>query len=366
MALFTRLLKLNQGNTPLEDFLTEIVAHFFETFPEILEAWLKHLAVLPSSNYSVSYISTQKKYEPLEHHISGSRPDLQIGLSFGANQAVILIESKVGSQEGYQQLTKYAEILAAMTNIQERFLFYITRDFDPKEPNEILKNLDNSVKFKQIRWHEFYQFLQSQPDNFFINEITKFMEEYGMALGNQFSSVDVLALSNFPKALNLMEATLMGRVQAKLKEVLKIKSPKIGIKQLKERGWYNISGHANGQWGYGLGYDLNVANVTDYPRVRLLLSVSPNAKHRTVILNAMQEISQKHGWLQQNFDDPDEWARIIRQKSLRDFLSKEDHVWEIEEYFIQLLEEVAVIRDEYSHLPWLVPGQDNLLPESDE
>ena len=36
MSLFDRLLKLHNGNTPLEDFFTELVAHLFITNKGIL------------------------------------------------------------------------------------------------------------------------------------------------------------------------------------------------------------------------------------------------------------------------------------------------------------------------------------------
>ncbi|HEY9664092.1 MAG TPA: hypothetical protein V6C65_37045, partial [Allocoleopsis sp.] len=62
MALFSRLLNLNTGNIPLEDFFTELVAYLFSVNKEILYAWLKDLSLLDTNAALESYVSTQTEF----------------------------------------------------------------------------------------------------------------------------------------------------------------------------------------------------------------------------------------------------------------------------------------------------------------
>jgi hypothetical protein len=73
----------------------------------------------------------------------------------------------------------------------------------------------------------------------------------------------------------------------------------------------------------------------------------------------MQKISQRPGWISYDLNDPAAWSGVTRERSLRDFLSKEDHVLEIKAYFLELLEELAKIKKEYPHLPWGPASQQN-------
>ena len=72
-----------------------------------------------------------------------------------------MIESKIGSGEGQEQLRRYAEHLDKLTGVDGKALLYITRDYDPKDLGEILTGLDDNTRFKQLRWHDFYRFLQT-------------------------------------------------------------------------------------------------------------------------------------------------------------------------------------------------------------
>lgn len=200
MSLFNRLLSLHGGNRPLEDFFTEIVAHLFTTSPETLFAWIDSLGLIDTGKYSESYVSTQRAFDPLPNAFSGSRPDMLIEASDGHQQAWVVIESKIGSSERPEQLRGYAELLAAQPDLGDRWLIYITREYDPKKEHKILAGLP-SVQFIQMRWHSFYIFLQQQPPTILTNEICQFMEEHGMAQSNQFTAADILTLSNLHNIL---------------------------------------------------------------------------------------------------------------------------------------------------------------------
>jgi hypothetical protein len=351
MGLFSRLLKLHTlhpETTPLEDFFTEIVAHLFSVSRETLFSWIEHLSLLDTSRYTEPpHVWTQSGFEPLGHHSVGTRFDILIELSDGSCSDWIAIESKISAREGPDQLRRYAQVLAAKQDIRERILLYITRDYDPKDESSILQGLESTVRFKQLRWYEFYNFLQSRPRDVFTDEIVKFMEEKRMAQSNQFTAVDVLTLSNLHRALNLMDETMGEEVRSKFRDVLgSVSSPYSHLRWSE----YSLTARLDG-WKCGLGYWWG-DNVTDYPTVGIYMEVSPKSKSRQEIINAMQKISQRPGWSSYDLNDPTAWSGVIRERSLRDFLSKEDHVAEIKAYFLELLEDLATIKKEYLHLPW--------------
>jgi hypothetical protein len=359
MGLFSRLLKLHSlhpGTTPVEDFFTEIVAHLFSMSREALFSWIEHLSLLDTSRYTAVHVSTQSGFDPLGHHSVGTRFDILIELSDGSCSDWIAVESKISAREGPDQLRRYAEMLAAKEDIRERILLYITRDYDPKDESSVLQGLESTVRFKQLRWYEFYIFLQSRPHDVFTDEIVEFMEENRMARSNQFTAVDVLTLSNLHRALNLMDETMGGDVRSKFKGVLGF-VPRARPYSYLEWSGYLLITRLDG-WECGLGYWWS-GNVTDYPTIGIYMEVSPKSKSRREIINAMQKISQRPGWSSYDLNDPTAWPGVIRERSLRDFLSKEDHILEIKAYFLELLEDLAAIKKEYPHLPWGPASQQN-------
>ena len=354
MPLFSRLLNLNANNIPLEDFFTELVAYLFSTNKEILYAWLKDLNVLDTGAYLDAYISTQRVFEPLGGHCSASRPDVVIELVDDSGCDIIFIESKVGSKEGYKQLQRYAEILHVLPNFRHKLLLYITRDFDPKDKTVIFQDIpESTVQFKQLRWHHFHRFLVSQENTMLVQEITVFMNEYNMAHNNQFSSIDIITLANFTKSLKLMDEAMWGEVSQQFKQVLgAIRNPATALKQLQWHGRYLMSVDMPDKWWCGLGFILKTSNLTDYPKVRLMLEVDPKSQCRAEIIEAMKEICQKGSWQGQNLNDSRAWSGIIREKSLQEFLAEEDHIVAIKKFFMQSLNELNDVKAQYPSLPW--------------
>lgn len=356
VSLFSRLLNLNTGSIPLEDFFTELVAYLFSTDKEILFAWLKELNLWDINTCLNANVSTQRAYDPLHGHHFASRPDIVIELMDINSRSIVIIESKIASQEGSEQLSRYAEILHGLPSYYHKSLLYITRDFDPKDKSEIFQNIPESpVQFKQFRWHHFYRFLKLQKDTMLIRELITFMDEYYMAHNNQFSSVDLITLANFTKSLKLMEEILWGEVSQRFEGVLgAIKKKSTALTQVKWHGRYFMTASMpTGGWWCGLGFYLKTANLTDYPTVCLMLEVEPNSQHRAEIIEAMQLICKQYAWKGYELNSSKAWAGIVREKSLQDFLAGEDHVAAIQGYFLESLEELTRIKDQYSKLPWL-------------
>lgn len=370
MALFRQLLKLHKGNIPLEDFFTEIAAYLLSTKKEILFSWLKYSHILDLGDCLEACITTQKTFN---HPITGDekRPDIVIELANGDSHDVIFIESKIGSHEGYQQLSDYAEILNSLPGYRQKLLIYITRDFDPKQESAVLEHISNpEVKFKQLRWHQFYQFLSTQGSSELIQEVTQFMQEYRMAQNNQFSSIDVLALANFPTSLKLMEEVMWGKVFCKFQEVLgHYKSLQFrkrrALQNIQWHGRYVMGAWMPDKWLCWLGFDLKTLNSFEYPVVRIVLEIDPKSPHRNKIIKEFKDICTQFSWRGYELDKPNIWSHIAIERSLRSFLVEEDHVVAIENFFLDGLGQLQIIKNQYPQLPWgTVPEEDEDSPEN--
>jgi len=357
MSLFSRLLNLNTGSIPLEDFFTELIAYLFSTNKELLYAWLKELNLFDTSVYLDAHISTQREFDPVDGQSKINRPDIVIELVDEDACDIIIIESKIGSTEMPGQLPKYAKVLDGMTNFRHKFLLFVTRDYEPKEKASIFEDIpDSDVQFKQLRWHQFYRFLRSQPDTMLVREIILFMSKYNMAHNNQFSSIDVITLANFPKSLKLMQETMWGRVRTEFKNVLGgVLNSASALTQIHYHGRYLMIVHMPDKWWCGLGFILRTDNATDYPKVRLVVEVNPSSPRREEIITVMKDICKQEKWENwegRELNDSKAWSRIIREKSLQDFLSQPDHITAIEKFFLEALGELKDIRSEYPKLPW--------------
>lgn len=357
MGLFSRLLNFKTENIPLEDFFTEIVAALFSSEKKLLYSWLKYINVFEiEANLNVD-VSTQQSFDALKHHGKSSRPDIVIELVGDGFQDLIFIESKIGSSEGEDQLQRYAEILAVMPNYRHKALIYITRDFEPKGESDVLKNVtQQSIKFKQLRWHQFYQFLSAQKETTLVQEICSFMREKNMGYNTQFSDTDIMALPNFPKVLKLMDVIIQGKVTQYFEEVTGQKQTRknAALETLLTYGNYNIVADIlREKWWCCLGFQLQRKHISDYPTAALWLVGHPKSTNKPEVVSMMKAVCSQRGWTGTELTSSLNSApRIFRERSLQAFLSENDHIAAIEGFFIEALDEFQKIKEQYSHLPW--------------
>jgi hypothetical protein len=100
------------------------------------------------------------------------------------------------------------------------------------------------------------------------------------------------------------------------------------------------------------GFGIRTSSLTDYPSVRLMLEVAPSSNRRVEIIEAMKDICKQYDWQGYELNDAKAWSSIFREESLQNFLSQEDHVAAIQKFFLQTLDELEKIKNEYSSLPW--------------
>jgi hypothetical protein len=169
MSVFSHLRGLfrSQG-FPDENFLTEIVFGFLERYPAKFIAWLQAVDATEFPVDAVLSAATQyHSAESIEDKLPAKRPDLLLWLRAGEQQQVIFIESKVESSlSGQDQLQQYARILAKMPTDAAKTLLFVTKDYSPQNPEQVLESIPESERpgFVQARWHEFALFLTQQSD----------------------------------------------------------------------------------------------------------------------------------------------------------------------------------------------------------
>lgn len=369
-GLLGRMLPLFSGPRRVEDLFTEAVARLFERRPDLCLGWLEEAGLLPGGRTSPAEatlvrVSTQRRLVSLDHHDTASRPDLLIEVRAPALEGAadgetvvdaVMIESKIGSLEGRDQLRRYAEHLGAMGGFGGKTLAYVTRAYDPKDADGILAGVDKNVRFAQLRWHDFYCFLErAGRKDALAEEVMLFMEEQGMARDYRFSATDLVALSGMPRAVEIMDETLDGEVRAELEAFAGGKSRMESIANFRRL------------WRYGAlaqlhGFDLfclvsyHLGDQDKYPWIAVNLQAQPRASGRQASVAAMKRIALRDGWEAYDLEDPGAWSGVRRGIYLAELLPQEDHVAPVRSFFVeslgQLREELGAFKEKHPDLPW--------------
>jgi hypothetical protein len=349
-GLFGKLLKLKGGTSvPLEDYFTEIVAHFLQHSRRTCKDWLMSLNVegLDFTDETEIHVSTQVHHVGLEHHDKDSRVDLCIDLNTGEEHDRVVVESKIGSEEHDDQLTRYAELLAARSGQRRKVLVYITRDYEPKP-----KLSQEGVDFIQCRWKDFYRVLEevghADECEDLRKELMTFMKEHHMEDRNQFEAVDLLTLSNLVPAIELVKLTLGDDVQDMFRKTLGgVSKPIVNL----AIGRCAISTSFGNQIECVLGCWFRSWNDQPLPMVGIHLNVSGSKPDRVEIGNALKDLAHAREWRPYgDLSGATGFGGIGKERDLRTFLGAQDHIRAIKEFFRDLLDEVDEIMQQYPEL----------------
>ena len=383
-SLLGRLLRLFPNSVPLEALFTETVARLFETKPGLCIGWLEETGLLSLTSAAKVddrhvRISSQRSFASLEHHDTSSRPDLLIEVyrslgedskDGGSSVDVVMVECKIGSAEGPEQLRRYAEHLDKMAGFSGKTLLYVTRAYDPKNRDKILAGLNDNVRFEQLRWHDFYRFLQTVEKDTLVEEVMAFMEEQGMARSYCFSATDLVVLSGLPRGFEILDETLGGEVKAELESFAGHRSLRESH-SLNEVRWfrrYLTRAQLHGldlfcDVGYQMGKVEESAPASilhipadGYPAAFVGLEAQPGAVGREVSVAAMKRITLNENWDPYNLDNPSGWAGVRHVRSFTSLLAEEDHVAAVKRFFVesirQLKEELTAFKKEHPDLIW--------------
>lgn len=191
--MLNRLLKLyskSNSITPVEDFTTEAFASLLECDEIILNTFLTEIL-----NAQINYctIETQK------HYTLNSDSHSIIDLVISNQDTICFVENKVESAEGKNQLEKYADILDNLIEYKNKYLFYCTKYYDPKE--------EVRHRFKQFRWHQIAKVIEKSENQLAI-EFHNFLKTNNMAQNDYFSVKDLYSLENLKGTLDFLDSFL--------------------------------------------------------------------------------------------------------------------------------------------------------------
>jgi len=358
MSLFSKLLSLHSGITPEENFFTEVFVAVLSRNKELLREFL-HRFFEYSEEYYSSRVESQVSLSRLEGHESGSRPDVVIELFNGESDTydLILIESKLGSLEGPNQLARYAEHLAVtFSGARNRYLVYITRNFDPKDWPKVTGRVGERIIVKTIRWSQFYSLLQDFRQDSLLDEMAIYMEENGMTEKNKLLPTDLSAMTAFPRLIDFMQSSLEGEVEQKFKAVLGCKPRDLFGMQARSEGrviwWHEI----NRDWAFGVGYFFDEGG-REYPSIGLLIEIDPKSSHWQEIAPVLKQVAddlneKAVSWQIFDLEHPENWTRLLIQESIANILANSDHLLAIRKRLLWYLDQVEAIKKRYPSLPW--------------
>lgn len=362
MALFQKLLNLHTGVTPEENFFTEVFVAVLSRNKELHSEFVRRFLGISDKYYSYR-IESQVSLPILPEHDMGSRPDVLIQL-FTDEPAVydlILIESKLGSSEGRNQLSRYADHLAeTFSNARKRYLLYITRYYDPKAAPDIVGKMGDSVKFIQIRWNQIYVLLNNFRQDALVDEMAIFMEDNGMAEITQLLPGDLFAITAFPRVMDFMLNSMDGELKKKFSSILGV-SPyplKDMVDNLRSNRRFMLYAYLGKNWWVGLGYFFDPDGKTNFPSLRLNIEINSKATRWQELATVFKEIlseppSPMFAWSSYNLEKPQSWAGIYIQESLNSVVAESDHLHIIKNKFNLYLDQVALIKQKYPSLPWV-------------
>ena len=169
-----------EHRTPREDYFTEILAAVLERSEALRVAWAAWLARMECSEIRSVRIETQRGFT-VEDGGTGRRPDMWFEtIDASKSRHGIIVENKIDSGEGENQLADYARILKRDSGLKSRTLVFITKF--PFEPDFCANSL---VEFKHLKWSDVYHFLRNEPledidGSELAVELLKLMEDWNM------------------------------------------------------------------------------------------------------------------------------------------------------------------------------------------
>jgi hypothetical protein len=354
-SVFSRLFRvLNSSNShPHEDFLTEVFAELL-CDQETMIDFLGNVLEIPVQEVKHSSIQTQVTFPALSHHQMDSRPDMVIRFYEGQKPYVLFIESKLVSPEGTDQLSRYADHLSVLANQGTKYyLIYLTQYSDEKDASLVLANHKN-IDFRQLRWFQIFKWIkQLESKNIYASKVLDYMEEIGLEDNRQFTPVDVYAIQNMNRLQRMMDECMDGVVDGVMTEHFG--------RALQQYNRYNqlkyLERYVKASEQEGRATEVTVGFYLtdgDYPIVSVVYEFSPRrCSDVPRVVAAMQNFIATHsGWETFDLNTDAEWQGISCDRSLVDFLHQEDHINEIQKFFLEKLNELHEMKVKNPDLHW--------------
>jgi hypothetical protein len=196
--IFERLLQLykiqnNSGKTPLEDFVTELLAGILLTDQQLLDRFANEVLLIDGVDFKV------------DSQVFFSLPSDQnciIDLVFENDSIICFLENKVASGEGQRQLERYVAVLDRLEKelSKKTYLRYCTKNYDPKTLM--------ACSFYQFRWQRVYEFLEKQEQTDIIEAFLELLRGEKMAGVKDFSIEDIVIMKGIHDVITKMDEVL--------------------------------------------------------------------------------------------------------------------------------------------------------------
>jgi len=249
-SIFNRIFQYRQREqrTPREDYFTETFVAVIERYDELRDALAGWLAGVEVEKIQSVRIETQRSFSVAD---SGNRrrPDIWMEVK-DVDDAChwVIVENKIDSGEGDNQLADYAKILESHSGLVTKSLVYITKFSSSTDPPSA-----KEVKFKHLRWSRVYDFLQKELRDAnesweLAIELSKLMEDWNMSgklSKSQLRSAVICFDSNVGDELKRIQDDAW--VSSGIDEIL--------VNEMKPRKWSKSFGE---YWSDIPGYGINL------------------------------------------------------------------------------------------------------------
>ena len=362
-SLFSRLKGLFFSNGfPLENYVTELVAHEASRHPQAFIGWLSELGVTKLGPDAVLSLNTQ-------HHCAADAlaktphkyPDIVVHLKDQTKEEIIFIESKVGSPlSGDDQLQKYARILSGKVADRHALLF-ITRDYSPQEEDQVLSLIpvgQPRPHFFQRRWFDFAAYW-NRPNGPAMNdhlsaELIRFMKEQKLTQETQLTTKALAALGGFNQALDVLRGVLDQQLRNRVEKISgSVRDDYDTSVAVVREEVFLLRSSRKQNLQIGIGFWLP-AGDDGYPIVYGEVAFDGRCEGKKEILAALKEIARKKSpsWRAEDLSDVASWGRIFRQSSIAAFLGETNHVAALKKFLSSVLDDIAEFRKTYPKLRW--------------
>ncbi|QQL51107.1 PD-(D/E)XK nuclease family protein [Mucilaginibacter ginkgonis] len=187
-SLFTKLYSYRQRENKgdLENFSTELFAHCLMDDVIFQKSFMDFIGC----DELIDNISTQQSYPKF------GRPDIEIN----TETFIILIENKVESTEGINQLPRYVNILEQSE--KRKILIYLTKFYEQKEI------FSEKINFQNIKWWDISNLIDRDENNIITNLFDEFLLENRIAMDNNFENLDIVSLENISNVISKMDEVI--------------------------------------------------------------------------------------------------------------------------------------------------------------
>lgn len=196
--IFERLLQLyktqnTSGKTPLEDFVTELMAGILQMDQQLLDHFVNEVLLVDGTDF---------KIESQVPFFLTSDQNCIIDLVFENTSTICFLENKVASGEGQRQLERYATVLNQLETPKgmKTYLRYCTKMYDPK--------VVPACSFFQFRWQRVYEFFEKQLATPIIEAFLELLRGEKMAGVKDFALEDLVVMKGIQNVFTKMDEVL--------------------------------------------------------------------------------------------------------------------------------------------------------------